>query len=195
MEPLRIHGSESDPNEVRRAIAVLFEDEYVVELRVLDARKNGRKFGTVSGYFDGKNREAMAAAADEWSGNAVGVYFTLNPVDPACLGRAANRVKDWAKHATKEDEILCRRLLLIDVDAGQPSGVSATDAEHEAAIDLARRIGAWLSSLGWPKPFFVDSGNGAHLYYRIALPNDAKSTALVKAVLIAVDQYRISLDL
>ena len=35
------------------------------------------------------------------------VYVTLNPVDPALLGRAKNRIKEWPKHATADSNIPC----------------------------------------------------------------------------------------
>ena len=34
--------------------------------------------------------------------------------------------------------------------------------------------------MGWPAPVLADSGNGAHLLYRIDLPNDDESRDLVK---------------
>ena len=45
-----------------------------------------------------------------------------------------------------------------------------------------------MSSQGWPPTILADSGNGAHLEYRIDLPNDEKSTALVRAVIEAIGQ-------
>jgi hypothetical protein len=44
----------------------------------------------------------------------------------------------------------------------------------------------YLRSEGWPKPLAADSGNGAHLLYRIALPNDAESAELLKRCLHAL---------
>jgi len=72
--------------------------------------------------------------------------------------------------------------------------VSSTEAEHEAAIARAREVFGQLHIEGWPEPLIADSGNGAHLLYRIALPNDAKSTELLKRCLQAL-ALRFSDDL
>ncbi len=44
----------------------------------------------------------------------------------------------------------------------------------------------WLAEQGWPAPILADSGNGAHLLYRIDLPNDDASTKLLRSVLQAI---------
>ena len=41
-----------------------------------------------------------------------------------------------------------------------------------------------MTSLGWPAPIVIDSGNGFHLLYRIHLPNDDGSKALSKYSLV-----------
>jgi hypothetical protein len=169
----------TDPTEIARAINVLFAPESVVELRAMDVPKQA----TVSGYFDGQHRERLIQAAVEISGKAPGVYVTLNPVDPTLLARANNRAKSFAKNTTKDSEIEKRLWLPIDFDPVRPKGTSATDAEHEAALDRARQCRDSLRGEGWPDPFLADSGNGGHLGYRIALPNDPASTELIKRIL------------
>ncbi|WP_175020540.1 hypothetical protein [Methanogenium cariaci] len=67
------------------------------------------------------------------------------------------------------------------------AGVSATDAEHAAALERAERVAAWLTGRGFPEPVLADSGNGAHLLYAIDLPNDGEATRLVKACLSVLD--------
>ncbi len=69
----------------------------------------------------------------------------------------------------------------------RPSGVSSTDAEHDLALATADRIVAWLSEQGFPAPVRADSGNGAHLLYRVDLPNDEVATGLVKGCLATLD--------
>ena len=55
-----------------------------------------------------------------------------------------------------------------------------------------------MSGLGFPEPIKADSGNGAHLLYRIDLPNDESATALVKSCLATLDALfsdeRVSVD-
>ena len=55
------------------------------------------------------------------------------------------------------------------------------------ALAKAEEIARWITGLGFPDPVRADSGNGAHLLYRIDLPNDEGATALVKACLTTLD--------
>lgn len=173
-----------DAAEIRRALAILATLPGVVEIRAPKARLNGSRPGTAAGYFD--NHDAAAQAAAKLSGNAPGVYITLNPVNAALLARAANRVDPRAERTTGDAEITARRWLLLDFDPDRPAGISSNDTEHAAALDRAAATRAWLDSQGWPAPVYADSGNGAHLLYRIDLPNDATNRDLLEAVLKAL---------
>ena len=86
--------------------------------------------------------------------------------------RAPNRIIDHQKPTTGDGDIDRRRWLPLDFDPKRPTGVSSSQDEHCEAQDLARKCAAGLSSLGWPSPIIGDSGNGAHLLYRIDLPAD-----------------------
>ncbi len=146
--------------------------------------------GIASGYFD--SAEALAVKVDPLDAipTVQGIYITLNPVDPALFSRRANRIKMrlGVKDATTADsDILRRRWLPIDIDPVRPSGVSSTDAEHAAALTTARKVAAFLTEQGFPAPILADSGNGAHLLYRIDLPNDDASKVLVKHCLEILD--------
>jgi hypothetical protein len=169
-----------DPAEIRRAVALLLEPGAVAELRVLDTERDG----TVSGYFD--DPEALTRETARWSGRAPAVYVTLNPVNPALLARAVNRVRTRAKHTTSDTDVVRRRWLPLDFDPVRPAGISATDTEHAAALARARETSAWLRGEGWPEGSLGDSGNGGHLLYRVELPNDAAATALVPRCLAAL---------
>jgi hypothetical protein len=179
VEYLCVSGDQVYIKEIDHAINLLFGPESVVELRAMGVKKAG----TVSGYFDGDHRKELIQAAAMLSGKAPGVYVTLNPVDPTVKARSSNRAQPFAKHTTKDNEILRRTWLPIDFDAKRPSGISATDEEHQAALDRARICRDFLREEGWPDPIYADSGNGAHLLYRIDLPNDQDTTGLLKAVL------------
>src|SRR5438105_4918114 len=76
-----------DPNEIRRALQLLFQRGDIVELRVPKAGRDG----TISGYFD--NADLLLTSALNIDGKAAATYVTLNPVDPALLARSANRVR------------------------------------------------------------------------------------------------------
>ena len=71
----------------------------------------------------------------------------------------------------------------IDIDPVRPSGISSTDEEHNSALLKAEQIKHYLANIGWPNPVSADSGNGAHLLYRIDLPNDDESKAVVESIL------------
>ena len=165
---------------IRRAIALFFLSGAVVELRIPKAGKHQ----TISGYFDDAERLARSALAND--GKGPGVYWTLNPVLTDLLARRANRTEPYAKETTTDEQIVSRRWLMIDCDPKRPAGISATDAEHSAALERARQIRARLAQEGWPDPVYVDSGNGAHLLYPCDLPNDPASTDLIKRVLKAL---------
>lgn len=169
-----------DLSEIRAALGLLLEAGGVAELRV---PKAGRA-GVVSGYFDQPDR--LAAAAAQWSGGAEGVYVTLNPCAQALLARAANRVVERAPTTTRDADVLRRRWVLIDLDPRRAAGISSTDAEHAAALGRAGDIQGWLAERDWPAPILADSGNGAHLLYRLDLPNDEEAGALVRRVLEAL---------
>lgn len=160
-----------DRSEILKSCQALFAPGQVAELRALDAvTREWRRPHTVSGYFD--DWEKLAAAATGI--RARGVYVTLNPVNPALLARANNRLRDMqaGDPATADSDISGRRWLPVDCDPVRPSGISATDAEHDLALARAREMQAYLQAQGWPEPLLADSGNGAHLLYRVDLPAD-----------------------
>ncbi len=165
---------------ILQALRVLTAPGQVVEVRAITDD------GIVSGYFDDPAQLAGSVDAMDTVPAIQGIYVTLNEVNPALLSRRANRVKQrlGKKDATTADpDIHRRRWFPIDIDPTRPSGVSSTDEEHQAAIDTAERIASHLGRLGWPAPIVADSGNGAHLLYRIDLPNDDRSRDLVRKCL------------
>ncbi len=171
-------------SEILSAISVLAAPGSVVEVRAL---ADGV---THSGYFDDHEALARAVEALDADPSVAGIYVTLNVVNPALLARRANRIKMRLsrKDATTADvDILRRRWFPVDIDPVRPSGVSSTDEEHDAALAAAERIAAYLTEQGFPAPVRADSGNGAHLLYRIDLENDEAATALVKGALATLD--------
>ena len=169
---------------IRNTLSVLSGPGQVVEVRALAEN------GTHSGYFTDFEALARQVEALDADPSVHGCYVTLNVVNPALLSRRANRIKMHLSRGdatTGDADIVRRRWLPVDIDPVRPSGVSSTDAEHGLAIAKANEVAAWLSGIGFPEPIRGDSGNGAHLLYRIDLPNDEAVTKLVKAVLSALD--------
>jgi hypothetical protein len=169
---------------LREAIARIAGPGQVVEVRALTDQF------THSGYFSDHDALVRSVEPLDADGSVHGIYVTLNEVNPALLSRRANRIKMrlGKKDSTTSDaDILRRRWLPIDIDPLRPSGVSSTDEEHGLALAKADEIARWIAGLGFPDPVRADSGNGAHLLYRIDLPNGEAATALVKACLTTLD--------
>lgn len=163
------------PSTDRVAVVQAFKmivGDAVTELRALEATVGGDSFPrTYSGYFDDAERFADAVMSIR---SAKGIYFIPNEVDPALRARANNRIRRAPKgESTGDTNIVRRRWLLVDCDAVRPSGISSSDAEHEAALHRCGEI--WLychDELGWGDPIEADSGNGGHLLYSIDKPAD-----------------------
>ena len=163
----RLYHAES----VAEAVRLLVGPGNVTELRALEAITPADRWPcTQSGYFDDPDKLAEALRGIK---SAKGIYIIPNTVDPALLARAANRIRKTPKgESTQDTDIVRRRWLLVDTDAQRPSGISASDAEHDSAIARTRLIYQYLRDCDWPEPIAADSGNGAHLMYPIDLPPD-----------------------
>jgi AAA domain-containing protein len=183
----------ASPADIRRALALLCVPREVYELRALGTGK-----GTISGYYDDLGALARDAALCSQKFERKGIYFALNPVRRDLLARSCNGVCTYAKHTTSDADVLTRRWLPIDFDPVRPAGISSTDEKHTAALDRARRVREYLTERGWVAPILADSGNGGHLLFRIDLPNDADSSALIKRVLKGLgaffDDENVSVD-
>ncbi len=153
------------------ALRIIRAPNQVVELRVLEGvTGHGGWPATWNGYFH--DPEQLVASLSMIQA-ATGVYITVNPINPSLLARANNRLRKAEKGGSTTDlDVLSRRWMLIDTDARRPSGISASDAEHENALRRAAEIQAYLTGEGWPEPIVADSGNGGHLMYRIDQPVD-----------------------
>lgn len=186
-----------DKTEIIRALRQWFQPGDVFELRILDAvTADYQRPHVESGYFDFEHIEAVPAAMAKLRCYR-GAYVTVNPVNPALLARAVNRIRSVGREPTTADsDILCRRWLLIDCDAERPSGISSSDEEHAAALQKAQEIQTGLSSLDWPGPLILDSGNGAQLMYAVNLPaNDDGLLQSCLTALSAVSDDKVKIDL
>lgn len=157
----------ADAAEVRRALAVFAAPNAGCELMAIS---DGRG---VSKTRAGDDIDGLLAAAESMPAG-IGVYFRVNPV-PAGLTRAA-----------RDRDILSRQWLYIDADPVKAAGQEnnpATDGEKEATREVMESVNECLSGIGWPAPVVTDSGNGFGLFFRVDLPNDDLSRALVKRVL------------
>lgn len=186
-----------DKDEILRALRLWFRPGDVFEVRVLDASTGEYQRPHVeSGYFDYDHIAAVPEALNRLRSYR-GAYVTVNPVNPALLARAVNRIRPVNREPTTSDaDIVERRWILFDCDAIRPSGISSSDEEHAHALAKAEEIRDGLSTLGWPEPIMTDSGNGAQLMYRTELPIDDGGLVqrIITEVATASDEH-VDIDL
>lgn len=169
--------------EIMKTFNVFHEPGDVVEVRVPKAGRHR----TISGYFNDPDAFAdavMGLEKEEYSG----IYFTLNKINKDLFSRSANILTYYADSTTSDKDVERRCWLPIDLDPDRPAGISSSEQEHAAAIELANEVRNDLVERGWPKDSFViaDSGNGAHVLVRIDLPNDDESSKLIQSCLRAL---------
>lgn len=164
--------------EIQKALQILIDDDQIVELRAFGRDRKE----IISGYFKYKDVLARRAQDLDDSGKYKGIHITLNPVKPELYNISPENIIKSTR-ATSDMDILKRIWFPVDVDPVRKSGVSSTDNEHAIAIEVAKRIIEFMQDMGWPEPVMADSGNGAHLLWRIDLPNDEESRRLIDSCL------------
>lgn len=176
--------------DVKLFLQPLHRDGDVFEVRAFgcEGKKPGYTGWTksiVSGYFDNIEDAAKCIEKLDKFAKPDAIYVTLNPVNPALLARAANRLQGSPKATTADKDIRVYRNLLLDFDPVRPSGISACDEELELTLELRDYVLQKLSSEGWEDPIVVGmSGNGGHLIYRLPdMVNSPESKETIKATL------------
>lgn len=172
---------QADYQEILKGLQAVHIPGSTIEVRAL----NGTRFKADNGYFRDPITAANAIVHSDNSGR-VGIYATMNAVDPDCYARGADCITNQSGGHTSDPDIPQLQWLTIDIDPKRKSGISSTDSEKARAFAVAQRLMDELHFLyGWtPIPVLVDSGNGYHLKYRIAnLPNIPENVALIKAIL------------
>jgi hypothetical protein len=182
---------------ILKALDLFHEPGSVFEICVIGPKKQqsqfweGKAFGKdpiIAGWFDDHQKAAELAFCVDSIG-AAAIYFTPNPCTPALLSRCNNRLQANVDRTTDND-IMALNWLLIDVDPKRPKGTSSSNEEHAFSLEHAKTIRAALMARGWPEPIHADSGNGAHLTFRLpGLKNTQENRAKLKAVLAALNGY------
>ena len=159
------------------------------EIRAIkEGTKMNRVFSTVRSDWTTGWPETRKSLSD--INKSSNIFITLNPLSDSAVEKAANKNGNL-KAVTKgggirDDEISAYRWILVDIDPvrkAETQGVSSTDEEKTSAWEVGSRIRAFLKEKGFCDPVICDSGNGYHLHYRISLPNDGETRALVKQFL------------
>ena len=172
---------------IEKAVSLFFEPGALIEIRALGKHKGDVR----AGYFRDVDKLVDAAMELDRDQSIKGVYVIANTIKDSLYSRSPEIVQPSTvqPETTKDINILRRRWLLLDFDPVRPDPDSGSiDEEHQAAIDMAMEVRNFLTDLGFPEPIIADSGNGAHLDYRIDLPNDVTSRHLVENCLKAIDQ-------
>lgn len=178
---------DSNTPDIRNFLNHMMSRSAVIEIRALNVAGRGRPM-PVAGYFDNLD-QAVAAVNQLLHRRATGIYVTLNEVKSDLLARAANRLADYPQSTTSDADVVRRKLLLIDIDANRPSGVSSTQEELDESWRVAASVVGYTQNCAWPDPVIAMSGNGYHLLYSVDLPNDTASTELIKELLKLFDRY------
>ncbi|MEM6257425.1 MAG: hypothetical protein AAGI37_03840 [Planctomycetota bacterium] len=158
--------------------------DQVTELWIKDYSTESGKTQNLVGWYDRRRLGTMARDAKQCSPSSSGVYHSLNSVDPKNLGTVGDKPKRCGKRVSSQN-VLDRRLLMIDVDPDRPIGQPATDEERKSAYQLLNNLLAEVRTAGWPDPAIIDSGNGFYAIFRIDLP-PSPGDKLVSRVLKAL---------
>ena len=168
-----------DESSIRQWWDIFKSNNNLVEMRLIGANK------TASGYFsdvDTLIREIAPYTAKDYN-----IYWTVNPPKPECYGREQkDRIVEKPKNTTKDNEILCRDWVLIDVDCNRIAGVNATSKEAQYAYAKAEQVESFLVSQGFNRPVKVFSGSGIHLYLKCALLCNESNDSLIRDFLLAL---------
>jgi hypothetical protein len=146
----------------------------IIEMRAIKGREVSCKRFHASNYpSPDAMQQAFEEAALRYNNSGFNIYIVMNPIKPECKGGSAS-----------DDDIDCRKLLLIDIDRALPSKAPASESELEAAEVLAKQIRDYLKEGGLKDPIVVMSGNGYHLYYKLdAVDNNPENTAQIEIFL------------
>jgi hypothetical protein len=170
-------------SDINKTLSILHQPGEIIEIRIPKAGFKGKE--VYAGFFD--DPEKCFRTVEKYSGVVPAIYTNLNPINPALLARANNRIDEKAGLTAQDTDVLKRSWLYIDIDPVRPAGISSTDNEHDEAITKANEINQQQLKAGWGAGIVCDSGNGASLLFKIDLTNNEVNTNLIKKVLSAFD--------
>jgi len=154
-------------SEIQKYLDPLFRDARQVELR---HQFNGR---WTTGQYDNPDLLLRDARTLAGQGN---LYTSINRPYPF---RPSNSMTG---EPIRNDSVLRYARLLFDLDPVRPTGTASTDIELAHAKQQAEFLRKVLREWGWPEPLIAMSGNGYHLQYRVALPNDDETKGMLNAI-------------
>ena len=165
--------------EIRKTFEIIKKGDFT-EVRVIG---NGKSH---SGYF--ADVDNLIKALQTFTSE--NIYFVLNSITPACYDRKQQECfQSIQVEATKDNDIIRRDWMLIDIDSKRSAGVGSTDEEKKHALAVSRSVYRFMRDVGFNPPVVCDSGNGTHLLYHISLENSADNATLISNVLKVLDLY------
>ena len=169
---------EINESAIRQWFDIFKKNNPLVEIRLIGANK------TASGYFSNPDTLIREIAPYTQDYNT---YFVMNPIKPECYGREQkDKIVLKPKNTTKDNEILCRDWVLIDVDCNRVAGVNASSKEAQYAYAKAIQVESFLLSQGFNQPIKVFSGSGIHIYLKCALACNDSNDSLIRDFLLAL---------
>jgi hypothetical protein len=154
------------PSSPREYVDALIADAGLVELRHHD---RGR---WQSLWFADPHALLTAALERAGSGN---LYTSLHRPKPGARSPGST-----TPITNAEIERFTR--IFFDFDPVRPKDTPSSAPEVQAAQERARGLARLLTAHGWPQPAIAMSGNGWHLHYRTALPNDDATSEMLRAI-------------
>lgn len=117
------------------------------------------------GYFETPASAAKAIAQYDGQYN---IYLTLNPAKRELLARVNNKLAS-SKNRTSDGEVFRDSWFFLDLDPKRPTGISSTDEELRAAVDVGNQIVRFLLDMGVCQEAILTSisGNGAYVLVRL----------------------------
>ena len=121
-------------------------------------------------------------------------YTVLNELKEEVYDRLAlNELAPTKKgQGISAKDISYYRFFLVDLDVVglQVGGAkrNATDDEHAKALKVAESVEKFLTTMNFPKPILIDSGNGYHLLYKVHMKASQENERMLKNCLIAIGE-------
>ena len=178
---MRLKNDLINETELRKALSIV-QGNSLFEIRAL--KKNPKR--TLSGYFHDVDTAIDALLSNNINLRGFNVYMSLNDIKAECYDRSQRDHIAIPEVTTEDDAITAYKWLFIDLDPVRLTDLSSTDEQIVKAKAKARKIYAYLKSIGFEDPIVAMSGNGIHLLYRIALANNADNEALIQKCLQAL---------
>lgn len=124
-------------------------------------------------------KQAFEDAALRLNQQGYNIYTCFNRIRTDFAGDEQNGL------AVKDRDIIERRYILLDFDRTETNQPATVD-ELDAVFAVAHRLKLNLFFNKGHDPITICSGNGAHIYLPVNLPNDEASAALCKQMLKAL---------